>query len=217
LIGPVGWSYGIARDWVGWSAGLIASPGTAPVQAVAGGGIPNGTSSTSTTPTPRKRTPKEQIESFETLQSLKPIEERTFGGRYFPSGLLDKGMKIAIEEGLEGMGVEAVMSLRGKGVEWKWLEEEGGVTEHELYERGFGRLKEKIVRENRDLKLRVWCAGEDGMIPKKGRDWFRELMVEKLCLVEEGNWKEVKKAGHDEILGLEYVIEDLLSNVKRVA
>ncbi|GAA5842950.1 hypothetical protein JCM3766R1_005711 [Sporobolomyces carnicolor] len=213
VIGPVGWSYGIAKEWVGWSAGIVSTP-TA---------IRNEAADSSTTRA-RRRTSKEQIESFETLQSLKPVEERTFAGRYLPPGLLDRAMKRAVEEGLQGMGVEAVMSLRSDpSVSWGWLRgdegdndrDEAGIDEHELYERGFEKLKRAVDENDWHLEVKVWCAGQDGMIPRKGRDWFRNLVVDRLGIVEARAFKEAEKAGHDEILGLECVIEDVLTTVQQ--
>ncbi|GAA5967855.1 hypothetical protein JCM3765_001902 [Sporobolomyces pararoseus] len=205
---PLGFSYGLAREWIGWSTGYLSSSS-------------NSTSASQSQSRRRPIAPREQIESFETLQSLKPLEERTFGGKFYPPGLLEKGMKFALEESennFKGMGIEAVMSLRGHGVNWGWIqppseEEEGG---EEIYEKGFRKLKEKIETERWGLELRVWCAGQDGMIPKKGREWFKSLMVDRLRLVKQEKWSSVEKAGHDEILGLEIVINEILSTVKQV-
>ncbi|GAA5924799.1 alpha/beta fold hydrolase [Sporobolomyces koalae] len=209
MIGPLGWSMGIAKDWVGWSAGMISAPS---------GGSSGTDSRTASTPTrnARKRTPLEQIQRFEAIQMTKPVTQRTFGGRYYPSGLLDQGLEIAIEEGLEGMGVEAIMSLR-KGVTWDWFEGETVDTDaHEVYERGFERLKRiRTTEAGFELDVKIWYAGADGMIPKKGREWFKQLLVDRLGIVGADRVIEIPGAGHDEILGLQVVVDEVVAQVKR--
>ena len=194
-IGPLGVSMGFVRDWGTWSSGII-NTGT------------GSTKESNTTQLRRKGTPLERIQHFESLQSLKPRDEETFGGSFYPNGMMDLGMKRVLEEGMEGMGEEARVCLR-KGCEWGWVQEgEEGISEKELYEKGFGRLKE----ERRELRVKVWTAGQDGLIPKKGREWMRELL-ERKEVVREGEWRECKKMGHDEVLGLKCVVEEILRDV----
>lgn len=108
-IGPLGVSMGFVRDWGTWSSGII-NTGT------------GSTKESNTTQLRRKGTPLERIQHFESLQSLKPRDEETFGGSFYPNGMMDLGMKRVLEEGMEGMGEEARVCLR-KGCEWGWVQE----------------------------------------------------------------------------------------------
>jgi len=202
-IGPLGVSMGFVRDCGNWSGGLIMGSGS-------------GSSTKEATPLPRRKgTIEERIQHFESLQSLKPREEQTFGGKYYPSGMMDLGMKVVLEEGMQGMGEEARVCLR-KGVEWGWVQHESGMSDQELYRKGFEALKD--MRGN-DLRVKVFAAGQDGLVPQRGRDWLKGLLLE-LGIVrvrvggEEEGWKECSKMGHDEVLGLKFVVEEILRDVR---
>ncbi|GAA6026111.1 hypothetical protein JCM11491_002869 [Sporobolomyces phaffii] len=159
---------------------------------------------------------REAIDAFEAREASKPVDERTFGPRYYPQDLVDRAMRLALADGLDGIGIEAVMSLRGRGVRWEYTsrnEDEDEVGDAELYSVGFERLKDAVAPGGR-FTMSVWSAGSDGMIPAKGRAWLRALLVDRLELVPASEWREVPSAGHDEILARQVVIDDILGRAR---
>ncbi|BGP13367.1 hypothetical protein JCM10213_005789 [Rhodosporidiobolus nylandii] len=203
-----GWSAGVSSALKAWSAGVV-SPLTSSADAAAA-------AEEEVTPTAADAT--RQRNRFVEVNAKRPPHERMFGGLYYGPSLFSRGMKVAFEEGRGAMGQEALICLRqGEGAAWNWFDEreEGVVPEGELYSRGFARLKEKLEREGWELPVSVACAAEDGIVPKKGREYLRGLLVDEVRLVKAEKWAEVEDAGHDDPLGLECVAEPLLQDVLR--
>ncbi|GAA5876760.1 hypothetical protein JCM1840_002036 [Sporobolomyces johnsonii] len=191
---PLSWSSGAVRSLGGWSSGIRVSLG--------------GTSAAVA-----KDSPEAQYDWFVRTNAQRPPQRRLHGGRSHPAGLFSMGMAMAIEEGLDAMGEEALVCLRvGDGKCWGWDEEEGGDVRG-LYERGFSRLRHVLAERGRAVEMSVWYGQDDGLIPLKGREYLRGLLVDRLKLVEAERWTEVEGAGHDEGLELEVVMGTLLERV----
>jgi hypothetical protein len=55
----------------------------------------------------------------------------------------------------------------------------------------------------------------DGMIRARGRDYLKDLLVERLGFVEEAMWVEIPEAGHDDTLSLECFVGPMLDGLRR--
>ncbi|GAA5819975.1 hypothetical protein JCM10212_005634 [Sporobolomyces blumeae] len=111
-------------------------------------------------------------------------------------------------------------------------------TDEEYYREGFERLKrvwhvgngrgadgpqappDQRSRSTRTVRPRlwvsVWYGRQDGMIPTRGQDWFKRLVVDQLELVDgETGWTDIDEAGHDEVLGLTSVVVPILERVSQ--
>lgn len=226
VAGPVmrsaGWSSGVVKDWssafVSMGASVTSQPAAA-APAVDGGA--NGVDESQVEP--EMLPPPKQLARFRRLNARRPPHKKLFGGEYIPPGLFNEGMKMAIEEGLDAMGLEAMVCLRqGDGASWGWGEPEEGASEGreevegKLYERGFMTLKALLAKTGRHLEMSVWYGDDDALVPAKGRAYLRELLVDSLGMMEAERWEEVQDAGHDDMLGLSCVMEPLLDSVVRV-
>ncbi|GAA5951438.1 hypothetical protein JCM21900_004409 [Sporobolomyces salmonicolor] len=205
---PLSWSSGAARDLGGWSSGIMVEGMSAVIRASEGEGGER-------RPPPAKDSPEAQYERFVRTNAQRAPHRRLHAGRSHPAGLFSMGMAVAIEEGLGAMGQEALVTLRvGDGKYWGWGEEEGG-DERGLYERGFTELKHVLAERGYAVELSVWYGKDDGMIPSKGREYLRGLLVDRLQLVEAERWTEMEGVGHDEGLQLEVMMDMLLERVIR--
>ncbi|GAA5965713.1 hypothetical protein JCM8115_000892 [Rhodotorula mucilaginosa] len=233
VLGPLdaglGWSTGVVRGMTEWSSGFVSM----------GTHVPAGAASTTTTTTagarnensgggggggegeePELLTPEKQRERFRRNNAKRPYHKQLFGGEYVPPGLFNAGMKIALDEGVDAMGQEAMLCLRqGDGARWGWVEDDGNGSEEprademQLYARGFGRLRDGVESRGRPLRMSVWYGAEDGLIPRRGREYLQRLLCSELGMVPDAEWHEVKDAGHDDTLGLTCVIEPFLEQV----
>ncbi|GAA5831042.1 hypothetical protein JCM11251_005122 [Rhodosporidiobolus azoricus] len=206
-----GWSAGVSgaiKEVSGaWGAGFV-SPGTAAdARAAAEGEEP---------PPPTQAEAERQRQRYREANAKRPEHRQLFGGEYYGPILFTRSMKIAMGEGkMEGMGQEALLCLRvGEGREWGWFtaEEEGGkVEETEMYEKVFGMLKETWGEE--PLPMSVVYGAEDAIVPSKGQEYLRHLLVDRLKLVLPEQWQVVPDAGHDDALGLTCVAEPMLARL----
>ena len=234
VLGPLdaglGWSTGVVRGMTEWSSGFVSM----------GTHAPAGSDSTTTTTTPISGvrnendgggqepelvTPEKQRERFRRNNAKRPYHKQLFGGEYVPPGLFNAGMKIALAEGVDAMGQEAMLCLRqGDGARWGWDddndddESDGSAAESrndemQLYARGFGRLRAVVEARGHPLRMSVWYGAEDGLIPRRGREYLQRLLCSELGMVPDAEWHEVKDAGHDDTLGLTCVIEPFLEQV----
>ncbi|GAA6043033.1 hypothetical protein JCM8097_005124 [Rhodosporidiobolus ruineniae] len=216
-----GWSAGVsgavkelgAMAW-GSSAGFV-SPGTAAAEGASAGGEGDGAAEP---PTPTEAEALAQRARFRDLNAARPRHKRLFGGEFYGPSLFGRGMKVAMREGLDGMGQEALICLRqgeagGTGA-WFGEEVEDGAAEGELLERAFKAVKERWAAEGREaIPMRVVYGKEDGLVPAKGRAYLRCLLVDQLGLVDAAHWTEVDDAAHDDDLGLSCVIEPYLEDL----
>ncbi|GAA5884904.1 hypothetical protein JCM6882_007145 [Rhodosporidiobolus microsporus] len=215
-----GWSAGVSgaiRELSGaWGAGVV-SPGTAVEgQAAAADGAAGEGEEDDAPPLTRAEAEK-QRQRFRDLNGKRPAHKRLFGGEFYGPTLFGKAMKVAMSEGkMEGMGQEALLCLRqgeGGGA-WGWFGEGEEVEEAEMYERAFARLKE--VWGDDPLPMSVVYGTEDGIVPTKGQEYLRALLVDRLALVAPENWTVVDDAGHDDPLGLECVAGPMLKGLLAV-
>ncbi|GAA5876840.1 hypothetical protein JCM3774_000788 [Rhodotorula dairenensis] len=238
VLGPLdaglGWSTGVVRGMSEWSSGFVsmgthASPAATSAAEVSSrrgqeedAAMSPSSASSSTaiaeTPTPPELlTPEKQRERFRRNNAKRPYHKQLFGGEYVPPGLFTDGMKIALAEGLDSMGQEAMLCLRqGDGANWGWFDsspDERQNNEKQLYARGFERLRSAVQRSGRPLRMSVWYGTEDGLIPQRGREYLQRLLCSELGMVPDDNWHEIKGAGHDDALGLTCVIEPFLEQV----
>ncbi|GAA5905845.1 hypothetical protein JCM8208_003353 [Rhodotorula glutinis] len=221
LAGPLerglGWSSGAVRDWGGWASLGPWSSSAAPAPA-------RPAAAAAAEEDPELLPPPKQLARFRRLNAQRPPHKRLFGGYYLPPGLFARGMQIAIDEGLDAMGQEAMMCLRQGGARWECPGEDeaaggggaGAVDEGRLYERAFEGVRDLLRAEGREVELSVWCGEDDAIVPEKGREYLRALLVDRLEMVDPGRWHEIDDAGHDDTLGLSCVIEPLLDDVLRV-
>ncbi|SCZ92489.1 BZ3500_MvSof-1268-A1-R1_Chr5-2g07907 [Microbotryum saponariae] len=140
---------------------------------------------------------------------------KTFEGYFFGPDLFNEAMKRAGEEGLGYMGEEALISLRkGEGARWGWPKEGAEGRDGNVYLRGFREWKEGWEKEGRALpRIKVGYGSEDGMIPKRGRDHLKSVLVDQLRLVKGEDWREIRGAGHDDTLGVTTLIEPWCQSV----
>lgn len=89
--------------------------------------------------------------------------------------------------------------------------------ETRLFERGFASLKKKLQDDGRTTDMHVVYGSDDFLIPTKGQEFLRELLVDKLGLVKASGWKVVPGCGHDETIGLECVAVPLFRAVALAA
>ncbi|GAA6047757.1 hypothetical protein JCM3770_001763 [Rhodotorula araucariae] len=222
LAGPLersaGWSAGLVRD--GWSSGLVSLGTTAapvPVSAPAPAGPGTGDPS-APAPAPETLPPPAQLARFRRLNAARAPHRRLFGGEYLPPGLFARGVRMAMDEGMDAMGAEALMCLRLGGARWGWEEDEAdgeAVDEAGLYERGFAALQRAWAERGKGVEVSVWYGEEDALVPRKGREYLRGVLVGRLGMVDPEQWHEVRDAGHDDTLGLCCVMEPLLEGVLR--
>lgn len=130
-------------------------------------------------------------------------------------------MSWVLAEGFDAWGAEALVCLRkGEAASWGWGEGAEGepVDDSLLFERGFGALKLKYEEERKELPhLEVWYGAEDGLIPAKGREYMRSLLVDRLKLVKEDAFHTIPSAGHDDTISLDCVMVPLLRSVRAMA
>ena len=84
-----------------------------------------------------------------------------------------------------------------------------------LYERGFSSLQKQMLAGGTTMRLQVVWGDLDGLVPKQGREYLHHLLVTKLGMVDEQDWIEIEGVGHDEVMGLEYVADTILSAARR--
>ncbi|GAA5841505.1 hypothetical protein JCM9279_000674 [Rhodotorula babjevae] len=226
LAGPLergmGWSSAAVRDWGGWasmgpwSSLSSFSPASSSAAAATAAAAP-------AEEDPELLPPPKQLARFRRLNAQRPPHKRLFGGYYLPPGLFARGMQVAIDEGLDAMGQEAMLCLRQGGARWEAPGEDeaaggggGAVDEGKLYERLFEGLRDLLRAEGREVEMSAWCGEDDALVPAKGREYLRALLVDRLSLVDPSRWHEIDDAGHDDTLGLSCVIEPLLDDVHRV-
>ncbi|GAA5979572.1 hypothetical protein JCM10908_002970 [Rhodotorula pacifica] len=245
VLGPLdaglGWSTGVVRGMTEWSSGFVSMGTHAPstpttalsssaassesasaLQGAASGSGANATPGAQAIE-PELLTPEKQRERFRRNNAKRPYHKKLFGGEYVPPGMFNEGMKIALAEGLDAMGLEAIMCLRqGDGANWGWVDASEPRDEMQLYARGFGRLRDAMQGEEEQgarhrtrtpLRMSVWYGTEDGLIPQRGREYLRRLLCSELGMVADEDWHEIKGAGHDDPLGLTCVIEPFLEQV----
>ncbi|KAM0747820.1 hypothetical protein T439DRAFT_328491 [Meredithblackwellia eburnea MCA 4105] len=194
-------------------------------------------SSTSTSTSPREAA--KSLSKFKRKNAKRKPEERTFGGMFYSSKTEELGLSYVLLEGVDALGIEALVALKksldegGTPTEreggtvakkdlWGWFgDDEIPEDEDEIVNLGFGKLASRIREEEEvgvgggQTRFRVFYGTSDGMVPAKGREHLRKCLVEKTGLVKEEDWKEIKGVGHDVVLGLECVMEDILEAVKR--
>ncbi|BGP53377.1 hypothetical protein JCM8202_000304 [Rhodotorula sphaerocarpa] len=222
VLGPVdaglGWSSGVVRGVSEWSSGFV-SMGTTRAETPsprAADATPAGaaTAAAAAAEPPEPLTPLKKRDRFRRTNARKPPHKQLFGGEYLPPGLFDEGIRIATAEGLDAMGAEVMMCLRqGAGANWGWVDADAAPDEPKLYERGFERLKTVLAGRGRPLKMSVWYAEDDGLIPQQGREYLRTLLCRRLELVADSDWHTVEDAGHDDTLGRTCVMQPLLEQV----
>ena len=189
-VGPIGnigsWSAGFARASSGLS-GLIASATEAPA-----GDVP-------------ADTPERELARFKFRNAARPAHKRLYGRYYYSQACVDLASKFTLAEGTDALGPEALLSFRiGGGDLWGWggpegNEEMAGAELGTLYERGFEALGRRMAARGERIRIQVVFGAQDGLVPEQGRDYLRDLLVEKLALVAEDDWTEVDGAGHDEV------------------
>lgn len=220
------WSTGTASGLLAFSGGL--SSGLANVSAglsqgwAKGGGIEPEKEEEQAEEAALKRgdSQEKKFIQFALRQAEKEPHKKVFGGRYYPPEMFSIGLSWVLAEGLGSWGEEALMCLRkGDGASWGWGEGEEGEAADEqlLFERGFGALKMKLEEENLSTKMSVWYAADDGLVPTKGQNYLRDLLVERLQLVVEDDWHTIPDAGHDQTLSLDCMVIPLLRRVKTSA
>ncbi|KAL7344118.1 RINT-1 family protein [Rhodotorula toruloides] len=216
-----GWSSGVVKDWgsafVSMGTSVPSEPATAAPATNETGEVDESQIQPELLPPPR------QLARFRRLNARRPPHKKLFGGEFIPPGMFNEGMKMAIAEGLDAMGLEAMICLRqGDGTRWGWGEPKEGTSEAreeaeaKLYERGFAALKAHLAESSMQVEMSVWYGEDDALVPAKGRAYLRELLVDSLGMMEADRWREIEDAGHDDTLGLSCVMEQLLDNVIRV-
>ncbi|EGU13476.1 RINT-1 family protein [Rhodotorula toruloides ATCC 204091] len=218
-----GWSSGVVKDW---SSAFVSMGTSVPSEPAAAGQAPNGNGTGEVDESqiePELLPPPKQLAGFRRLNARRPPHKKLFGGEFIPPGMFNEGMKMAVSEGLDAMGLEAMVCLRqGDGARWGWGEPEEGASEvreeveAKLYERGFAALKAQLTKTGRQVEMSVWYGEDDALVPAKGRVYLRGLLVDSLGMMEADRWKEIEDAGHDHTLGLSCVMEPLLDDVVRV-
>lgn len=215
-IGPLGtvfgWSSGIAREAVSFSGGLL------------GAGSNEAAAPTATPTSVRTRgklSPEQQYLLAAKKDAAKPPHKRGYGWRFHNQATVDLGMKVLFAEGLDSIGAEALVCLaKGEGASWGWgHEEDGSVDPQRQYERGFEALRRAWGDNPRSAPraIQVWYGKKDALVPRQGREYLRGLLVERLGLVERGDWHEIREAGHDDPLGLNVWAEGAMGLFREAA
>ncbi|TNY23401.1 hypothetical protein DMC30DRAFT_389877 [Rhodotorula diobovata] len=230
LAGPVargvGWGSAAMRDWrasawvsLGTTAASTGSAAARPAAGPAAAAREGEAGEEEGEEVPERLPPPKQLARFRRLNALRPPHRRLFGGESIPPGLFSRATSLAVNEGLDAMGHEAMLCLRQGGARWATEGEDEG-DEAGLYERAFGGLRRTLQQDEgrgRGLEISVWYGEDDALVPRQGREYLRELLVERLGLVDPAKgWHEVEDAGHDDTLGLCCVVEPLLDDVVRV-
>lgn len=129
--------------------------------------------------------------------------------------------KLARKEGRKHWGEEALLALRrGKGgrawgcgdarVEGK---ERGGAREG-VYEWGFRGIEERMGESGKcPPRVRVVWGERDEMVPEKGRRYLHDVLR---GLIAEGDWVELPRKGHDEVLYLSHVIGPVFEEAQKL-
>lgn len=195
-----GWSTGIAKEVVGRRPGAGNEPTNVPAVVSV---------SISVEKAWKKRVSED---------AKREAGKKRLSPKYYSAECWDLGMTWVLAEQVDYMGQEALLCLRrGGGQNWGWGgdigQESGKENPSLLYERGFLALKEKLKNEGTALDLRVVYGADDGMIPKKGRRYLENLLVNSLGLVGQSDWISVKGAGHDDIVGLVSVVEPFFDHI----
>lgn len=163
--------------------------------------------------------PASELARYIAKMEKRPAEDRHFVGRYVSRECSETIWKWIEVEGLEALGQEALVALRKEGgAAWGWGGAKGGEAEEGedrmlLYERGFGALKEELVRSGRELEIRMFHGDDDGMIPQKGFRYLAELLT-RLELIGTDDCVGVK-GGHDDLIDLEVVMFGTMERVAR--
>ncbi|GEM09224.1 RINT-1 family protein [Rhodotorula toruloides] len=216
-----GWSGGVVKDW---SSAFVSVCTSVPNGPAAAAPTANGTREVDESQIePELLPPLKQLARFRRLNARRPPHRKLFGGEFVPPVMFNEGMRMAVEEGLDAMGLEAMVCLRqGDGARWGWGEPEEGASEvredveAKLYERGFAALQAHFAETGRQIEMSAWCGEGDALVPAKGRAYLRGLLVDSLGVMEAKRWKELEDAGHDDTLGLSCVMEPLLDDIVRV-
>ncbi|KAK4052176.1 hypothetical protein OIV83_002471 [Microbotryomycetes sp. JL201] len=217
--GIVNWSGGLSN---GLSSSVSATQPLSATPATANDSSPPFDSSSTMSSAQQKYT------NYVRSQAKKPPHKRFFPGLFIGAGVFPKAMSMALAEQNDAMGQEALLCLRkADGVYWSWLGGRGigddgqisVIAERELYRLGFERVRSAIrqmtMETGRPTQIRVclWQAGDDGMVPQQGRQFLKDLLVDSLGLVDEQDSHMIDEAGHDDILSLECVMRPLLEMV----
>lgn len=203
LAGVFGWSSGVARNAWSFSSGLVG-----------GGAEPSDSAESSATPSRGQLSPEQQYLLDQRKDDKRPAHKKQYARRFYSSKAVDLGMKVVLREGLDGIGQEALLCLaKGDGANWGWGEGPEDVLGEDLrYERGFAALK-RAWGANPGMaprRLRVFYGSSDFLVPTRGQDFLRRLLVDKLRLVEATDWTMIQDAGHDDIVGLTMFAEPML-------
>ncbi|KAK4699863.1 hypothetical protein P7C70_g6392, partial [Phenoliferia sp. Uapishka_3] len=143
-----------------------------------------------------------------------PREKHTWGRKYFSQKTEDLGFSYVLAEGLDAMGLEALICLRkGGGEEWGWGMNGEEKDREGVMRRGFGELKAKLELEDARTEMCVFYGTDDGMVPAAGRKHMKEVLVDELGLVKVEDWVELKGVGHDVPLMLTVVMETIFTRV----
>ncbi|KAM0749796.1 hypothetical protein T439DRAFT_326689 [Meredithblackwellia eburnea MCA 4105] len=218
LVSGVLRTFGPINSWPSWSTGFakagIAVSGGISGWVSGGGGTETAGSATSgsTTTEAPKDPPEMERARFVYRNAARPAHKRLYGRYYYSEECVRLVQQWTILEGADAYGPEALISFRvGEGgANWGWGTAEGELDDQsQLYERGFQSLRAKF---GDSLTIKVYFGADDGLIPLKGRSYLKRLLGEQE-LLKEGDWFEIEEAGHDEILGLELVVDSILETV----
>ncbi|KAM0792968.1 hypothetical protein ACM66B_002724 [Microbotryomycetes sp. NB124-2] len=211
-----------------WSSGISAGMSGSSVEATQ-------PLATSSTPTSETRTIdmslRQRYNNYVRSQSKKPLHKRFFPGLFIGPNVFSKAMSMALSEGSDAMGQEALLCLRkGQGSRWHWTDKDAVVPDEQeeaamvsrdddeaLYRAGFERVQQAVEangdRSGQQLRVCLWQAADDGMVPERGRRFLETLLVESLGLVKQEDSHTVPEAGHDDMLSLECVMRPVLELV----
>ncbi|KAK4696326.1 hypothetical protein P7C70_g8397, partial [Phenoliferia sp. Uapishka_3] len=212
----IGWTSGLAKATTLVSSGISGLAGSGSTLS------PTSAPVLSTEPD----TPERERARFIYRNAARPPHKRLYGRYYFSQRCVDLVQSFIVAEGTDAFGPEALLSFRiGEGGDkWGWETGEARVGDGEdaqrakdemmIYERGLRELAKKTQKEGEPpMRMQVVFGTEDGLVPEQGREYFKELVVGKLGLVDEKDWREVDGAGHDEVLGLEQVVGSIFEVV----
>jgi len=206
-LGPLGsafgWSSGLAREAASFSGGLLQ------------GGAGSGAEAAAQPPGRRgPLSPQQQYLLDAKRDRSKPPHKQTYNRRFHSAKAVDAGMAIVIKEGVSAIGEEALVCLaKGDGANWGWgADADGTLNPERQYERGFNAVKTAWLEAPRmaPRRIRVWYGEGDMIVPRKGREYLRRLVVDSLGLVEANDWVEVRNGGHDDVIGLTVFAEPLM-------
>ncbi|KAF7297030.1 Cellobiohydrolase I [Mycena indigotica] len=152
-------------------------------------------------------------------------DTKGFLDRHIGPSLRSEAMRRGLAESKISMGQEAVFSLHGgepaadsDSANCIWGIGPGS-TDGDILKGAFERIAERYLHPSCppgiQLSVNVVYGAADGMVPKQGRNWLRELL-ETTGLIGEGDkraWIEIPDAGHDDILFLEEVVGCILRRV----